>query len=108
MRVDRAQGRRLASPSEDYAAAPIFASGGTTTLVKYPQSGHSNATSPGASHSASICMISSMVPEHRWHRIARLRLREKQSAIAGPLSWGFAMSDTTHNCETCFKSKDLL
>jgi hypothetical protein len=78
----------LPHPAQDYAAARIFASGGTTTLVKYPQSGHSNATSPGASHSASICMISSIVPEHRWHRIARLRLREKQSAIARSFKLG--------------------
>jgi hypothetical protein len=71
-----------------YAAARGFAAAGTTTLVKYPQSGHSNATSPGASHSASICMISSMVPEHRWHRIARLRPGEKQSAIGAVLRCG--------------------
>jgi hypothetical protein len=75
-------------PLTTYAAARTFAAGGTTTLVKYSQSGHSKATSPGASHSASICMISSMVPEHRWHRIARLRLREKQSAIARSFKLG--------------------
>jgi hypothetical protein len=36
-----------ASQATHYAAARVFACGGTTTLVKYSQSGHSNATRPG-------------------------------------------------------------